>query len=192
MREKTLSFFDKINLVIAHPHRFFDKIKEERNIWDVFKFCFIFVFLSSVINTLFMLPKITESSISLAISKYMIFVSLIVISVLLASFFVTVSSFIFYYVYHIIIRLFGGKNNFKKTYKLLYAATPLLLVCLIPYFDFFKLIFYPLFVIALIDSIYLEFVGLQKLQRLSKENAFVVVAIALIISILPILFFVRL
>ena len=183
---KSLNFFKKIELVISHPHRFFDRIKEEKNIWKVFEFYSIFVFLSLVTNLLFQAPLILKDKLTLSFPLYFLFIIISLVIVLLSVLFVGLSSFVLYYLCHIIIKIFKGKEKYKETYKLVYAATPMLIVLIIPFYGFFKIIFYPLFFIAFLDTIYIEFVALQKLQRLSKENAVAVIILSIILGILSI------
>jgi len=183
------NFFRKIELVISHPHRFFDKIQKEKNIWEVFKFYFVFVFLSMIINTLFLLPEIIKSKLDISFLSYVVIVVVLILIMLLVVFLTALSSFVLYYFYHIIIKIFRGKKKYQETYKLLYAATPLLIVSLVPFYGVFKIIFYPLFILAAIDTAYIEFVGLQKLQKMNKENAIVVIAIGLIVGIITIKLF---
>jgi hypothetical protein len=182
------NIFKKIELIISHPHRFFDKIQKEKGMKEVFKFYFIFVFLSTVINTLFMLPEIIKSKLNISFLSYVVVVIVLILFVLLIVLLTALSSFIIYYLYHIIIKLFKGKKKYPETYKLLYAATPLLIVSLIPFYGVFKIIFYPLFILAALDTIYIEFIGLQKLQKMNKENAIVVITIGVIIGIITIKF----
>ncbi len=188
---KKFNFFKKIELIISDPPKFFEKIKKETNIWDVFKFYFIFVFVSIVLNTLFRLPELTKGNIDIGITKYFLFVIVLVVFILVLSLLTAVSSFVLCWFCHIIIKIFKGKEKYPETYKLLYAATPLLIVLLIPYYGVFKVLFYPLFIVAAIDTFYIEFVGLQKLQKLKKENAIAVILISTIIAILLVMFFVK-
>ena len=74
----------------------------------------------------------------------------------------------------------------------MYAATPMLIVvALVPFYGIFKLIFYPLFILAALDTFYIEYIGLKKLQKMSKENAISVIVISALIGVLTIVFFVR-
>ncbi|TKJ17751.1 hypothetical protein CEE44_04430 [Candidatus Woesearchaeota archaeon B3_Woes] len=188
---KKLNFFQKIELIISNPHKFFDKIQDNKNIFDVFKFYFTFIFVSIVINTLFRLPELTKSNLNITISKYFLFILILVAFILILSLLTAVFSFVLYWFCHILIKIFKGKEKYSETYKLLYAATPLLIVSLIPYHGVFKVLFYPLFIIAVLDTFYLEFIGLKKLQKLNKENAITVIVIGTIIAILLVMYFVK-
>ena len=116
------NIFKKIELVISHPHRFFDKIQKEKNIWNVFKFYFIFVFLSTIINTLFLLPEIIKSKLDISFLSYLVVIIVLILFVLLIIFLTALSSFVVYYLYHILIKLFRGKKRYPETYKLLLAS----------------------------------------------------------------------
>ncbi len=188
---RKFDFFKKIELVISHPHRFFEKVKKEKNIWGVFEFYFIFVFLSMVINTLFSLPELTKSNMDIGAAKYLLFIIILIAFVLLIALLASFASFVLYFIYHILIKIFKGREKYKETYKLLYAATPLLIVLLIPYQSMFKILFYPFFIIAALDTLYIEYIGLQKLQRMSKENAVAVIILTLLIGIFSIMFLVK-
>jgi hypothetical protein len=186
-----LNIFKKIELVIFYPHKFFDKIQKENNFLEVFKFYLFFVFLSIAINVLFILPEFIKSKLNMPFLSYLALIMILIIFILLLVFLTALSSFVFYYIYHIIIKLFNGKKRYQETYKLLYASTPLLIVSLIPFYNFFKLIFYPLFILAALDTIYIEFIGLQKLQKMNKENAIAVIIIILIIGIIALIFLMK-
>jgi len=178
-------------MVISNPNKFFENAKKEHGMLKVFEFYFIFVLVSMILNTLMFLPDIIkQKSSDIATGNFLLFVIFMIIMVLVMTTLVALFSFVIYYLYHILIKIFKGKKGYRETYKLLYAATPLLLVLLIPQYGFFKLILYPLFIIAMIDTFYLEYVGLQRLQKLSKENAISVVLISAAIGVLTMWFFI--
>tara|TARA_Y100000310_G_C20618188_1_gene781815 strand:+ start:827 stop:1414 length:588 start_codon:yes stop_codon:yes gene_type:complete len=184
---KKMNFFKKVELVISHPHKFFDKIGKEKKLFNVFEFYFIFVFLSLIINTLFLLPTLVQDKLKISFLNYTLFIITIIIILTIVAILTALLSFVLYWVYHIIIKLFRGQKRYPETYKLLYAATPLLIVTLIPFSGFFKLIFYPLFIIATLDTFYIEFIALKKLHKMSNENAIFVILIGAIIGILTII-----
>jgi len=188
---KDLSFFQKIELIVTHPHRFFEKIKAEKGISKVFGFYFIFVFAICIINTLFMLPNIIKDQIGISFGKYCLFISMIILFILLFSLAVALSSFVMYWILHLLVIMFNGKQKFSETYKLLYAAAPLLIVALIPYYGAFKIIFYPLFIIAGLDAGYIELIGMQKLQKMSRLNALSVVGIAALLGIISLVLIIK-
>jgi hypothetical protein len=188
---KKMDFFHKAELVISHPHKFFHKIVKEKDIWAVFKFYFVFVFLSIVINLLFNLQNIVKDQLYLTFGRFCMFILLTVLFIGILSVLIALSSFVLYWLYHILIKIFRGKRRYNATYKLLYAATPLLIVTLIPNYGLFKIILKPLFIIAAIDTFYIEFVGLRIMHKMSKENAFAVVLISAVIGILSIAYLLR-
>jgi hypothetical protein len=177
---KELNFFDKIGLIISHPHKFFEEIKEEKNIWKVFEFYFALVLISAVINSIFIMPELVKNKMFLGPVYFTLIIIIFIIAILLAVSLISCLSFGIFWLNHIIIKIFNGKKRFKETYQTLYASTPLLLACLIPYYGFFKILFYPVLAIALVDSVYIEYIALQKLQKLSKENAIAVIIIGLL------------
>lgn len=183
---KKMSFFRKIELVISHPHRFFDKVKKEKYIKSVFEFYFIFVFLSVVINTIFLLPDIMKDNVGVSITKYFLFLVVLIVFILTLTLVTAGFSFVMYWFYHILIKIFKGKEKYPETYKLLYGATPLLLVLLIPIYGLFKIIIIPLLVIAALDSLYIEYVGLQKLHKMNRHNAIAALVVAVVIAVLSI------
>jgi hypothetical protein len=67
----------------------------------------------------------------------------------------------------------------------------MLIVTLIPFSGFFKLIFYPLFIIATLDTFYIEFIALKKLHKMSNENAIFVILIGALISIFIIMYLIQ-
>jgi len=186
LNSRKLNFFRKIELVISHPHKFFDKVKKEKGMKNVFEFYFIFVFLSVVINTLFLLPGIMKDSVGVSITKYFLFLIVLIVFILALTLVTVGLSFVLYWFYHILIKIFKGKKKYPETYKLLYGATPLLLVLLIPIYGLFKIIIIPLLVIAALDALYIEYVGLQKLHKMNRHNAIAVLVVAVIIAVLSI------
>jgi len=74
-----MKFFKKVEMIISHPHRFFDKIKKEKRMFNVFEFYFIFVFLSFIINTLFMLPNLVQDKLKISLINYFLFIIVIII-----------------------------------------------------------------------------------------------------------------
>jgi hypothetical protein len=185
---KEMRFFDKIRLIIVHPHKFFEEIKKEKGIKHVFNFYFVFAFFAVTINTIFNLPDIIKSKLDLPILYFLIIIFMMIVLVFALAFAVSLFSFVFYWIYHVIIKIFNGKNNFDKTYTLLYGATPLMIASLVPYYGAFKLIFYPLMAVALVDTAYIKYVGLQKMHKMSKENSAAAIIIGLIIGFLVIKF----
>jgi hypothetical protein len=134
-----------------------------------------------MINLLFRLPELISQRISLGQYYFIGYAAAVIVWMIILVMIIVSISFVLYFFYHILIFLFNGKNPYSSTYHLVYTLTPLLLVSLIPYYGIFKLIFYPFLAIAFIDSIYLGYVGLRSLQKLSKENAIAIVIITLII-----------
>jgi hypothetical protein len=184
---KEMKFFEKIEMIISHPHKFFDKIKKEKKLFKVFEFYLIFVFLAFITNTLFVLPNMIQDKLKMPFLNFFIFIVMIIILLIVFAILTALVSFGLYWLYHIIIKLFRGKERYPATYKLLYAATPLLIVMLIPFSGLFKLIFYPLFVIATLDTFYIEFIALKKLHNMSTENAIFVILISALIGIFTIM-----
>lgn len=182
--KESLSIFQKIELVITHPHKFFENIKEDKNIWDAFEFYFVFAFLSIIINALFFLPDLIKTKSYLTIFFFILFIIIFIIFILLISLGISFLSFAVYWVYHIIIKLFKGKKKYNDTYKLLYASTPMLIALLVPFNGVFKIIFYPLFVLAVLDTAYINFIGLQKLQKMNKLNSVLVIGLSLFLDVL--------
>ena len=178
---KKINIFRKAELVISNPHKFFDKVKKEKDMKNVFEFYFIFVFLSVVINTLFLLPDIMKNNVGVSITKYFLFLAVLVVFILAITLITAGFSFVLYWFYHIVIKIFKGKAKYPDTYKLLYGATPLLLVLLIPIYGLFKIIIIPLLVIAAVDALYIEYIGLQKLHKMNRHNAIAVLVIAVVI-----------
>jgi hypothetical protein len=186
-----MKFFKKVELIISHPHKFFDKIKKEKNMFNVFEFYFIFVFLSFIINTLFILPSLVQDKLRISFVNYFVFIIIMIIILIIFAILTALLSFVLYWIYHIIIKIFKGQERYPQTYKLLYAATPLLIVTLIPFNGIFKVIFYPLFVIAALDTFYIEFIGLKKLHKMSNENALFVILIGALIGIFTIILLIK-
>ena len=72
MKEK-LSFFTKVELIITHPHKFFEKIKNEK-IKDIFEFLFLFVFLINLVNLIFKMPQLVKDNMTLVPLKFILFI----------------------------------------------------------------------------------------------------------------------
>jgi len=183
-----MKFLEKIRLILTKPGKFFDKIEDDKSMIDVFKFYFNFILIITIINTLVMLPELTKNNLGLSFGKYCLFVIVLIVYILAIVLIVSGLSFVIYWVYHILIKIFRGKKKYLQTYKLLYAATPLLIVSLI---NFYKPVFNILFLVAALYTFYIEYIGLRKLQKLSKENAITVIIISVVIAVLLILFLIK-
>ena len=181
---KEVHLFKKVEWILFHPSSFFEYAKKEKTIFPVLKFFTLFTFLSVLINVLFYLPELVKDNVDLNLYTYLFFILfiLIMVAVLVATF--VALSFIEYAIYHVIVRIFKGKKDYKQTYKLIYAAAPILLVSLIPYVGVFKVLVIVLGSLALLDSLYLTYVGLRKLHGMHKENAITTVIVIVLLAVL--------
>lgn len=180
---KRLDFFKKVEELISHPNKFYDTISKDKNPWNVFRYYFVFVLIGIITNILFLLPHIIRSNMNLPIEKFILFIIVLVFSIFLFILLITLTSFISFGFYHVMIKIFAGKEKFKQSYKLLYAKTPIMLAFLIPIFGAFKWLFFFILAIAYIDSAYINFIGLKKLQKMPTENALTLVIIMTIVHI---------
>jgi len=180
---KEVHLLRKVEWIIFHPSSFFEYAKKEKTIFPVLKFFTLFTFLSITINVIFNLPKLVEDNVQLDLLAYLFFILFIIgmVAVLVATF--VALSIIEYAIYHVIVRIFQGKKDFKQTYKLIYAAAPVFIVALIPYVGVFKFLVIILGSLAFLDSLYLMYVGLQKLHGMHKENALTTIIVIVILGV---------
>lgn len=178
---KKLNFIQNIELIISHPHKFFDYIKNKKKS-SLLEYVFIFAFLSFLTNIIIRFNVLMKDQINLPFMSFIGFLAILLLSMLLFSFFISALFMVVMFIYHMIIGLFTGKERFRQSYKLVYSFTPVFLVSLIPYYSIFKIIFYPLMALAVIDSVYINYVGLRKIQNLTKENAIASIIIFMMLA----------
>lgn len=176
------SFFNDISLVISNPAEFFTKINKYNEIKRIIEFCFIFIFLIVVTNMVFRLTDITQGLINISPVQYILFVFVLVLFVLLLIITITLLSIVFYFIYHVLARMLHAKGNFLQSYKMLYSKTPIFIAFLIPFNSQFKIIFWPMLAVGIVDSLYIEFSGLIKLHKMSKENAITLMFLGFILQ----------
>lgn len=180
---KNQNFIKKAVFILSNPKRFFDQAKKEKGFGKAFFYYMTFAALSLIINFI-VLSSSFISGIDAPPYMLLIIVTALLIMILAA---VSASSFLVYGIYHLIIKLLKGRNNYIETYKLIYAATPLLIAQLIPFYSYLKVAYYILVVFAAAYSIYLEYIGLRKLQNMDKRKAVTAIVIIRAISLISLL-----
>src|SRR3989344_7719248 len=97
-----LNFFTKTELLIAHPHKFFEKIQKEKDKWKEFEFLFIYIFLAVVINALFIMPSIIKEKSVLPLLPYIFIIILFIFLLIVSSLILSLAFFAIAFVYHLI------------------------------------------------------------------------------------------
>ncbi len=190
-----MGFFDIIKGVLLKPKEFFKDIKKEKGIKNAFLYFLIFSVITTFLSTLyfyrvFLGIKIPQIELTHGLIIWIMFVLYILILL-----FSLVSIFILSAIIHLFVLLMKGKKGFYQTFKtVIYAGTPnyILSILISPVYIFvfskfsgmkqmppeFFVWFIPLFIIGLavlIYIIYLEVIGIKKLQEISTFRAFTAV-----------------
>jgi Yip1-like protein len=172
------NFFNKLRNIILDPQDLFNLIKKEKQKKDIFNYLIIFVFLSIISNTLFLLPNLTKYNLSLSPIKFTFFITVLILAVFTTTIILTFTLFLIGIFYHLLIKIFNGKKDINQSLKILYCITPLLLVSIIPFNGSFKILFYSLFVFAFVDTLHLKYIYLKKFQKLSTDNSIAIILIS--------------
>jgi len=185
---------------LRHPVDFFKKIKPEKGFRDPFFFFMIvisvtFIFLTyhhvSLFNSLMQEMVTIFRSLGLNVRPVQIdlkpSVYIIAYFILVTS--MVISSFLWYFITHLCVRLVGGKNGYYQTYKAMtyslsadYLALPAFIISMISLVATLEgsriglvifVISFILYSIPTFYRLYLRLVGIEKLQEISKLRAFI-------------------
>jgi hypothetical protein len=175
-----MPLIEKIKSVLLHPTKFFESLKKEKGVKTAFRYYLILSFISFILGTIitftfnkyiysfwsriygwpFPIPPLTLETIVLSpFIWYLVGLGL---------------SFIAAGILHVWILIFGGKEEYSKTYQLwAYSLTPGFVFGWIPFLGFF----------AFIYDLFLLILGTQKLHGISKN-------LAILMYVIPIALFV--
>ena len=157
-----MNLIEKIRKVLSEPSRFFEEIKREVGITEAFKYSII---LSVVYTILYSLLNLSISYLAypsfIPLFSGFVGFSFIRISFIFAG--LIISPFIGAGFLHLFVKMFGGKNNYEATYRVVvYSSTPSLLIGWIPLVGF----------IGAPYGWYLSVKGLSLLHNISMGRAF--------------------
>lgn len=181
-----MAIFSKIKSVLFEPTKFFTNLKKEKGFKDAFTYFLVLSFVSTVLGIItqiafqkyyigfvksmyswaYPIPQQTTASIVLSMSIWFIFGLFL--------------SFIIAGILHVWILIFGGKEDYSKTYQLsVYSRTPSLVFAWIPFIA----------ILAWIYNLFLLILGTQKVHGISRNRAILMYVIPLILfAILMIIF----
>ncbi len=153
-------------MVLTKPRDFFKSIKKEEGIGKAFIYLAILTLLNIVLGTIVIFILTGQAFPPFGIQGLIIdYVFSVLASFLLAGLF------------HLWMKLFGGKGNYKQTYRLyVYSSTPKFLLGWIPYS-----------IVSLLASVYflvLAAVGSQELSGFSQRKSIVVFALLAVVLII--------
>lgn len=156
----------RVKLVLTKPRDFFQSIKKEEGIGKAFIYLAILTLFNIVLGTIVIFILTGQAFLPFGIQGLIIDY---VFSVL--------ASFLFAGLFHLWMKLFGGKGNYKQTYRLyVYASTPKFLLGWIPYS-----------IVSLLANVYflvLAAVGSQELYGFSQRKSIVVFALLAVVLII--------
>jgi len=179
-----MDLIEKIKLVLFQPTKFFENLKKEKGIkesFDYFATLSAFSLVMGVIVSYFFQPVIDAwiyGLFGLPFTPTPMTVWDILAFPLLGYLLGLIFSFAWAGILHAWILLFGGKEDYAKTYQLsIYSATPGLILAWIPFVAFF----------ASIYELVLLIIGTQKIHGIGKTKAILMYVIPAIILILLII-----
>lgn len=154
-----MEIMEKIKMVFSKPSNLFSKIEKE-NSNDTIKYFVVIALIGAVLSGLFSLLAGPFSLFVIGSAFAMTLVGLVVATV----------------VVHIGVYIFGGRQGIEKTFKAIaYGMTPSVLLAWLPFIN----------LIAWIYSLYLEIIGIAKLQKMSNMRAFLsIILVYLVIGLL--------
>jgi len=182
------SLFIKIKQILINPSNFFENVKKETGI----KQSFIYLMVLSLFSTV--LGLVVGQSLqnyyynlvarvfgfSFPQPKYTI--GILILFAFIGYLVILLSSFIMAGILHVWILIFGGKEEYAKTYQLyVYSKTPRFIVGWIPFVTYLTWIY----------DLVLLIIGTQKIHNISRTKSILmyVIPIVLIISLLLVLAF---
>jgi hypothetical protein len=176
-----MSLVEKIKSVLFHPGKFFENLKKEKGFKTAFTYYLILSFFSLVMGIIVTrtfnnymygfwnrlygmnLPVPAQSLELLVVFPFIWYL----VSILL--------SFVISGLLHVWILIFGGKEDYSKTYQLyIYSGTPGYIFGWIPFVAFF----------AWLYSIALLILGTQKVHGISKNRAILMYVIPLVLFVI--------
>lgn len=172
-----MTFTEKLKKALTQP-AFFKEIRKE-SLAGSFIFLTIFALISYLYLTLYYIDQINEALAAFDISIQLTLLNFLIWYLAFVAFFLVMSIFRFFFI-HLFVRLFKGKAGYKETYKSLsysvapnYYTMPLFILLLIGYASS-MLLFYiilPLYIIAVIYTIYLRSTALSNTQKIGFWKA---------------------
>ncbi|MBN2101300.1 MAG: YIP1 family protein [Candidatus Aenigmarchaeota archaeon] len=154
---------EKIKSYLLKPEEAFEKEKKT-GLVDALKYLLM-------VGTILAVLSAVISAVTGGVMGPMLFVTtLVTMYVMLA-----VGSFIGAIILHIFALIFGAKKGYEQTYKVTaYSMTPTLVLGWVPVINF----------ITGIWTLYLEYLGLKKLQDMKSSNAILAVLVPVIIGMI--------
>ena len=187
-----MNSLSKIRMILLEPHKFFSRLKE-KTITDAFVMYAVILAISVILGTIIglLLQDITSQFISNWLgfplpqerAGALVQIGLMILGYL----FGVIGSFVMAGVLHVWVMIFGGKEQYARTYQLYaYSKIPSLLLSWIPGIGLF----------AWIYTLALLIIGTQEIHKIPKRTAILMylvpVAIFIVFILLLLLFFIHL
>jgi hypothetical protein len=171
---KTLGIVEKATMAVKNDPKFFDVVRRERGVGAAFKYL-------AVLSTVYVVGYAAYFALMSWLMPDFALLGPAVLAIMVAMIYVSmlVGWFIGAGIYHLLIRLFGGKGDYATTYRtMVYTYTPMLLFGWIPLVG----------LVASLYSLYLFVKGVSKLHRISVGRTILAlfgipIAIAVVVAI---------
>ena len=178
-----LGFFKKIILVIKDPKKFYSHVKSEPGIKKAFIFYILFIALTFVLSMIVsILFSIISNPLFGILSIIASLVALIMVPVLLILIIIVI--FIMVGIYHLLVKLVGGKNPFSATFKaVVYASVPGTLSSIlrgVPQLQSYAIYIY---LFGIVWGVLVLTIGVAKLQDISNAKALIVAIVPTLVVI---------
>jgi hypothetical protein len=190
-KAEKMGILKKVRSVLFSPTKFFEKVREEVDIKEAFKYILVLALIPSIIISI-IYPMIIPPE----------FIPLwYIIGPIIYYFFIILGFFVQAAILHLFVKLLGGKKSYSETYKAsVYSYTPMMLfgyigpfLSIMWFYRFFigmkpglfgYILLATVWVVFMLWSLYILVIGLSKLHEMTKKRAFVVVALFIILVIL--------
>jgi len=173
-----MEILKKIKSVLFQPSKFFESLKKEKGVKEAFKYFLVLSFVSTILgiiagrlfydyymslmNTMYggAFPMPQQTIESIVIFPFVWFIFGLFLSFIIAG------------ILHVWILIFGGKEDYAKTYQLwIYSITPGLALGWIPFVAFF----------AWIYNLFLLILGTQKVHGISRSKEILMYVLPLVL-----------
>ncbi len=176
-----MNIFEKITIVLLHPVHFFKKVKQEKGIRAAFLYFVLIALFGAIMGTFmqFVTRPITESLIKqffgITIPAASFSIGMTIFFAFIGYLFLIAFSFVFTAIVYVWLLIFGGKQQYVKTYQLVvYSSTPYFLLSWIPFVSFF----------AWIYNVALLIIGTQEFYKFSRTKSILLYVIPLAVFII--------
>jgi len=172
------NLINKIKQVLTDPINFFESLRKETGIKSAFVYLLILSLFSTILGLIVGLLfqnysyDLLSKMFGFAFPKPQYTASMLVLFTFIGYGMGLISSFIMAGILHVWILIFGGKENYSKTYQLyIYSRTPKFIIGWIPFVNYLTWIY----------DLVLLIIGTQKVHNISKVKSILMYVIPIVL-----------